>query len=156
MGHGVCFNSFFEDNDKNYDFNEIRLCDIEFSKSNNKFNLGIKGRENLSKLHGVYILRDTLNDKKYIGSTYRSSGIAGKMYSYHDGAGESKLLRALRDEIGNDEFHRRFTFAILEYINPVEFKRRSNNKYESYLVNRENYFKKNILPTDPEEHYNRN
>lgn len=156
MGYGISFNCFFEDEDsgRNYDFKEIRLCDIEFSKSKNKFNLGIKGRENLSKLHGVYILRDTLNNKKYIGSTYRSSGIAGKMHSYHDGAGESKQLKSLRDEIGNDEFHRRFTFAILEPINPIVHKSLSDSEYESYMVSRENYFKKNILPKNSEEHYN--
>lgn len=156
MERGICFNYFFEDNDKNYDFKEIRLCDIEFSKSKNKFNLGITGKEKLSKLHGIYILRDTLNDKLYIGSTYRSSGISGKMHSYHDGAGKGKQLRALRDEIGNEEFHRRFTFTILEDINPLDFTRLSNNKYVSYVVSRENYFKNEILPKNPEMHYNGN
>lgn len=102
----------------------------------------------LENVKGVYLITDTSNGKRYVGSAYGSSGIWSRWACYiGTGHGWNDELTRLIKREGMDYARRNFTFALLEY--------RSMKTDDKIIIERETYWKE-VLLTRGEFGYNKN
>ena len=105
-------------------------------------------REGLSGLDGVYLITDTKENKRYVGSAYGGGGIWGRWQVYmHTGAtggnkGLGELLSSMK-KAGRQEYAQNyFRFSILESW-PL------NSKSDSEVIRRESHWKEVLLSRGP-------
>lgn len=68
-------------------------------------------RDGLAQWRGIYLITDTSDGARYVGSAYGAENILGRWMNYaKSGHGGNKLLK-LRD-------HRKFVFSILQRVSP--------------------------------------
>ena len=102
----------------------------------------------LENVKGIYLITDTSNGKRYVGSAYGDSGIWSRWACYIEtGHGWSDELTKLIKRKGIDYARRNFTFALLEY--------RSMKTDDKIIIERESYWKE-VLLTRGEFGYNKN
>lgn len=88
-----------------------------------------------SKDSGIYIIRNTITDKIYIGSTtYFRLRYNKHFFELSSGKHPSKHLLSSYRKYGKNSF----TFEVLEIIKPELF--RTKELFEKHIVERENYF----------------
>lgn len=92
----------------------------------------------LSNLKGVYLITDTSNNKKYVGSAYGVEGIWSRwssyVFSYHGG---NKKLVELLNLRGEGHIKRHFKFTLLE-AHPLKMS-------DDYIISRENFWKTALI-----------
>ncbi|MDA8043095.1 MAG: GIY-YIG nuclease family protein [Pirellulales bacterium] len=111
-------------------------------------------RNGLSKLGGVYLITDTKENKRYVGSAYGGRGIWGRWEVYMtDPTGGNKGLRAHLSNMSRAEkveyAKDHFQFSILESwtLGP---------KPTSEIIHREGYWKKMMLSSTNQFGFNHN
>lgn len=102
----------------------------------------------LGKIKGVYLITDTLNHKKYVGSAYGDGGVWARWNTYiRTGHGDTKELRDLIKREGIHFARKNFRFSLLEY--------RSVRVDNQEIIDREAFWK-NILLSRGDYGYNKN
>lgn len=102
----------------------------------------------LENIKGVYLITDTSNGKRYVGSAYGMDGIWSRWKTYVEtGHGHNKQLRQLIKDSGIKYARNNFRFALLEH--------QSMKADDEFIIERENYWKK-VLLTRSEYGYNDN
>ncbi len=103
----------------------------------------------LESIKGVYMLSNTENGKRYIGSAYGDGGIWSRWSQYcADGHGGNKELRILVEQKGYDYIERNFKFTLLE-IHPMFTS-------DEAIILRESYWKEVMMSRNPKFGYNSN
>lgn len=101
----------------------------------------------LSNIKGVYMLTDTNNGKRYIGSAYGINGIWSRWSQYiSNGHGENDQLKELVNKSGYEYVQKYFTFTLLEIHSMLTT--------DADIVARENYWKQVMLSTNKRFGYN--
>lgn len=101
----------------------------------------------LENAKGVYLITDTSNGKRYVGSAYGTTGLWSRWSCYvGTGHGYNDELTALIDAYGIDYARRHFHFALLEH--------RTMKTDDDVVIAREQYWKRVLLTR--EYGYNRN
>lgn len=101
----------------------------------------------LEHAKGIYMIMDTSNGKKYVGSAYGESGIWSRWSCYiGTGHGHNNELVQLISEKGKDYARENFIFTLLEYC--------PKNTDVEIIVDRESYWKEVLLSR--EFGYNKN
>lgn len=102
----------------------------------------------LENAKGVYLIMDTSNGKKYVGSAYGAAGIWSRWECYvNTGHGYNDELTSLIKQNGIDYARKNFHFAILEYF-PMKTD-------DNSIIKREQYWKR-ILLSQGKYGYNKN
>lgn len=102
----------------------------------------------LENAKGVYLITDTSNGKRYVGSAYGVTGIWSRWASYvGTGHGHSDELTQIIDIYGLDYARLNFRFALLEH--------RTMKTDDLVIIQREKYWK-DVLLTRGEYGYNKN
>lgn len=102
----------------------------------------------LENAKGVYLITDTSNGKRYVGSAYGVTGIWSRWASYvGTGHGHTDELTQIIDKCGLDYARRNFRFALLEH--------RTMKTDDLVIIQREKYWK-DVLLTRGEYGYNKN
>jgi hypothetical protein len=102
----------------------------------------------LENVKGIYLITDTTDDKRYVGSAYGDRGIWSRWRSYvESGHGGNVELRALVHDPSLEYCRRSFRFALLEY--------RPFTTPDDIMLAREAFWKR-ILLTRGEQGLNRN
>ncbi|MDB4380672.1 GIY-YIG nuclease family protein [Mariniblastus sp.] len=102
----------------------------------------------LENTKGVYLITDTSNSKRYIGSAYNDSGIWSRWQCYADtGHGFNDELTKLIAELGIEYARENFRISLLEYC--------SMKTDDRDVISRESYWK-NVLLTRGKYGYNKN
>lgn len=98
---------------------------------------------------GVYLITDTLTNKRYVGSAYGDEMILGRWKNYaENGHGGNKLLRELVAKEGFDYIKRNFRYSILDiYKSSVD---------DETIIRRESWWKEVLLTRNPDFGYNDN
>lgn len=98
---------------------------------------------------GVYLITDTLTNKRYVGSAYGDNMILGRWQSYaKNGHGGNTLLKELVEKDGLDYVKYNFRYSILDiYKSSVD---------DKIIINRESWWKRILLTRNPEFGYNDN
>ncbi|MBR3180298.1 GIY-YIG nuclease family protein [Candidatus Saccharibacteria bacterium] len=98
---------------------------------------------------GVYLITDTLTNKRYVGSAYGDNMILGRWQDYaKNGHGGNKLLKELVTDEGLDYVKRNFRYSILDiYKSSVD---------DETIIRRESWWKEVLLTRNPEFGYNDN
>jgi hypothetical protein len=92
----------------------------------------------LESVKGVYLITDTTNGKRYVGSAYGDHGIWSRWSSYiATGHGGNVQLRALVADPSLDYCRKSFRFALLEY--------RPNPTPDDVIIGREEHWKRVLL-----------
>lgn len=106
-------------------------------------------RTALENQKGVYLITDTLTNKRYVGSAYGDNMILGRWQDYaKNGHGGNKLLKELVEEEGIDYVRRNFRYSILDI-----YKSSTN---DDIIIQRESWWKNLLLTRSPEFGYNDN
>jgi len=105
-------------------------------------------RADLENAKGVYLITDTTNGKRYVGSAYGAAGIWSRWECYvQTGHGYNDELTKLIRETGIDYARKAFRFALLEYC---------NMKADDHtVIQREKYWK-DVLLSRGKYGYNKN
>ena len=103
----------------------------------------------LENVRGVYLITDTSDGKRYVGSAYGEEGIWSRWKNYVDtsGRGGTTELGKLLEARGDDHARRNFRFALLEY--------RAASTPKETIEGREKFWK-NVLRTRGEHGHNLN
>lgn len=102
----------------------------------------------LENAKGVYLITDTTNGKRYVGSAYGAAGIWSRWECYvQTGHGYNDELTKLIRECGIDHARKAFRFALLEYC--------TMKTDDHIVIQREKYWK-DILLTRGKYGYNKN
>ena len=102
----------------------------------------------LENVKGVYLITDTSNGKRYVGSAYGVEGIWSRWKTYVEtGHGYNKNLTRLIKAPGIKYARGNFRFALLEH--------HSMKTDDDFIIERENYWK-NVLLTRGAYGYNDN
>jgi len=102
----------------------------------------------LENVKGVYLITDTSNGKRYVGSAYGDTGIWSRWACYvQTGHGYNDELTRLISKSGIEHARENFRFALLEH--------RSMKTDDKAIFQREQYWKK-VLLTRGEYGYNQN
>jgi hypothetical protein len=101
----------------------------------------------LSSFNGIYVITDTSNGKKYVGSAYGEGGIWSRWSQYiYTAHGHNDQLRKVISNNGIDYARKNFRFCILEWLNKLAT--------PNEVILRENHWKKAL---DSVQHgYNHN
>jgi hypothetical protein len=103
----------------------------------------------LMNIKGVYLITDTSNGRRYVGSAYGDWGIWSRWSCYvSTGHGWNDELRKLIKQGGIEYARSNFVFALLEY--------RSMRADDKIIIERENYWKEVLLTREPKYGYNEN
>jgi hypothetical protein len=101
----------------------------------------------LENAKGVYLITDSSNGKKYVGSAYGTTGLWSRWHSYiTTGHGFNDELTEIIKVSGLDYARQYFTLSLLEH--------RTMKTDDSIIINREQFWKKVLLSR--EFGYNRN
>ena len=124
------------------------IC-LQFNKLESIIRLEKKDwKSALSNVKGVYLIADTSNGKKYVGSAYGTTGIWSRWSCYiGTGHGHNDDFSRIINEHGVDYAHQNFVFTLLEY-RPM--------KTDDYVVIERETFWKVALLTRGEHGYNKN
>lgn len=96
----------------------------------------------LENVKGVYVIHDTSNGKKYVGSAYGGLGIWARWsYYIETGHGWNDELTKLIDREGIDYARRNFQITLLEY--------RPAKTDDKIIIERENFWKDALLSRGP-------
>jgi hypothetical protein len=102
----------------------------------------------LENTKGVYLITDTSNGKRYIGSAYGVAGIWSRWECYiGTGHGYNDELTAIINRNGLDYARKNFSFALLDYY--------SMKTDDDTIIKREQYWKR-ILMSRGQYGYNKN
>ncbi len=102
----------------------------------------------LQNVKGIYLITDTNNGKRYVGSAYGETGVWSRWSCYMvTGHGYNDELTKLIEQEGLEYAQKHFRFALLEY--------RSMRVDDKAVIERESYWKK-VLLTRGEWGYNQN
>lgn len=105
-------------------------------------------RSALSNIKGVYLIADTSNGKKYVGSAYGSTGIWSRWSCYiGTGHGHNDDFSKIIKEHGVEYALKYFVFTLLEY--------RPMKTDDKAIIDRESFWKRALL-TRGEYGYNNN
>jgi hypothetical protein len=114
-------------------------------------NQNLQWKSILENLKGVYVLIDTSNNKKYVGSASGKDGIWSRWSDYVTNyTGGNTGLIDLYKEVKKEHFEKYFRFVLLEY-----FTNKVDDNYITGENGRENFWKK-VLNTRGEFGYNHN
>ena len=103
----------------------------------------------IESIKGVYMLSDTENGKRYIGSAYGDCGIWSRWSQYcANGHGGNKELYALVEQKGYDYVEQNFKFTLLE-IHPMFTS-------DEAIILRESYWKEVMMSRNKKFGYNSN
>ncbi len=102
----------------------------------------------LENAKGVYLITDTSNERRYVGSAYGDAGIWSRWCNYIEtGHGGNRELKKVIDAFGIEHARKNFKFAILEH--------RTSKTDDSLIIERECYWK-SVLLTRGDYGYNKN
>lgn len=103
----------------------------------------------LENQKGVYLITDTLTNKRYVGSAYGKDMILGRWSNYADnGHGGNLELKNLVTEKGLDYVKDNFRYSILDiYKSTVD---------DETIIGRESWWKEILLTRNPDFGYNAN
>jgi len=102
----------------------------------------------LEHAKGVYLITDTSNGKRYVGSAYGVTGIWARWQCYVEtGHGYNDELTRIIETNGKDYAHKNFRFALLE--------QRTMKTDDDVIIQREKYWK-DVLLTRGDYGYNKN
>ena len=102
----------------------------------------------LENAKGVYLITDTHNGKRYVGSAYGTTGIWSRWACYVEtGHGNNDDLKRLIKASGIEYARKNFRFALLEYL--------TMKTGDTIVIQREQYWK-NVLLTRSGYGYNKN
>lgn len=106
-------------------------------------------RTALENQKGVYLITDTLTNKRYVGSAYGKDMILGRWSNYADsGHGGNLELKKLVAEKGLDYVKENFRYSILDiYKSTVD---------DETIIGRESWWKEILLTRNPNFGYNAN
>lgn len=98
---------------------------------------------------GVYLITDTLTNKRYVGSAYGKDMMLGRWKHYaENGHGGNVELVKLVNENGFDYIKKNFRYTILEiYKNITE---------DDFIISRESFWKEVLLTRNNNFGYNGN
>lgn len=121
-----------------------------FSDLEKIFKVGrIDWKAALKDMKGVYLITDTSNGKKYVGSASGSDGLWARWGSYIETghASNDALVKLIRRK-GMNYARRNFTFTVLEAM--------AKTTADDEVINRESHWKQVLLTRDRDHGYNRN
>ncbi len=123
--------------------------DIPFEEMSEIIKRSNEGWKNpLGSVYGIYMLTDTKNGKRYIGSAYGESGIWGRWSDYcANYHGNNKQLIELVEKEGEDYIRENFKFTLLEI--------HSKSTSDDEVIRREEYWKKVMMSSDEMFGYNK-
>lgn len=102
----------------------------------------------LEHAKGIYLITDTSNGKRYVGSAYGDTGIWSRWTCYVEtGHGGNRELKNVIQQAGIEHARKYFRFALLEH--------RTNKTDDRIVIERECYWK-NVLLTRGDYGYNKN
>jgi hypothetical protein len=131
-------------------FPGIHEINHRFSVLEKIFEVGrIDWKAALKDMKGVYLITDTSNGKKYVGSAYGGAGLWSRWGCYI-GTGHGwndELVRLIRRR-GLSYARRNFNFSILEAM--------AKATADEVVISRETYWKQVLLTRDRDHGYNRN
>jgi len=132
------------------DFPGSNNIDIEYTKLKHIFQITKPDwKSTLEHIDGIYLITDTKNGKKYVGSAYGGEGIWSRWKNYIDnGHGGNKDLKRLIKKKGLKYAEKNFKFAILE---TYKF-----GTSEDTIHSRESYWKDVFMSRDEKYGYNKN
>lgn len=124
--------------------------DIEFIKLKHIFQINKSDwKEILEHIDGIYLITDTKNGKKYVGSAYGGEGIWSRWKNYiNSGHGGNQNLKRLINKRGLKYAEKNFKFAILE---TYKF-----GTLDATIESRESYWKGVFMSRDEKYGYNKN
>ena len=103
----------------------------------------------LANAKGVYLITDTSNGKRYVGSVSGTDGLWSRWASYiATGHGNNVALTEVIQAKGKEHARRYFKFALLEHRTP--------KTDDQVIFDRESYWKKVLLTRDSAYGYNEN
>ena len=103
----------------------------------------------LENIKGVYLITDSSNGKRYVGSAYGGTGVWARWNCYvFTGHGYNDELTQLIAKQSVDHARNYFRFSLLEYL-PAKTD-------DAVVIARESYWKTVLLSRRPEFGYNRN
>lgn len=106
-------------------------------------------RTALENQKGVYLITDTLTNKRYVGSAYGDNMILGRWQDYaKNGHGGNKLLKELVVKEGLDYVKNNFRYSILDIY--------KSSVNDETIIRRESWWKELLLTRNPEFGYNDN
>lgn len=123
--------------------------DIEFNKLKHIFQINKSDwRATLTNIDGIYLITDTKNGKRYVGSAYGGEGIWSRWKKYIDsGHGGNKDLKKIIKKRG-EKYAENFKFAILE---TYKF-----GTSDETIHSRETYWKDVFMSREERFGYNKN
>lgn len=103
----------------------------------------------LKAKHGIYLIIDSSNNKKYVGSARGEDGIWGRWSDYIDSyTGGNKRLIDLYTKVGPDHFKKHCRFVLLEYF--------ADRIDAGYIAERETFWKEALNTKNKNFGYNEN
>lgn len=103
----------------------------------------------LQNQKGVYLITDTLTNKRYVGSAYGKEMMLGRWRQYaENGHGGNVKLIKLVEEKGFDYVKKNFRYSILEIHKKIT--------EDEFIVDRETFWKKVLLTGNDDFGYNGN
>jgi hypothetical protein len=125
------------------------VIDIEFSKLADIIRRQQSDwRTALENVKGVYLITDTRNEKRYVGSAYSEGGIWSRWACHiNTGHGYTADLKRVISKRGPDYARKFFRFALLEH-----FSMKTDN---DFIISREAYWKE-VLRSRGKYGYNKN
>lgn len=103
----------------------------------------------LQNQKGVYLITDTLTNKRYVGSAYGQDMMFGRLKHYaENGHGGNVELVKLVDENGFDYVKKNFRYSILEIY--------KNSVPDDFIIGRESFWKEVLLTRNSNFGYNDN
>jgi len=148
--HKIIVSEIFDQEFSGEDFPGSNNIDVEFIKLKHIFQINKSDwKSTLEHIDGIYLITDTKNGKKYVGSAYGGEGIWSRWKNYlHNGHGGNQDLRRLIDKKGFKYAERNFKFAILE---TYKF-----GTSDDTIESRESYWKNVFMSRDEKYGYNKN
>ncbi len=148
--HGINVSEIFNQKYSGEDFPGSNNIHIEFIKLKHIFHINKSDwKATLEHIDGIYLITDTKNGKKYVGSAYGGEGIWSRWKNYIDnGHGGNQCLKGLINKKGLKYAEKNFKFAILE---TYKF---GTSKYT--IESRESYWKNVFMSKDKKYGYNEN
>ncbi|MEA3378657.1 MAG: GIY-YIG nuclease family protein [Nanoarchaeota archaeon] len=146
----IIVSEIFDQEFSGEDFPGSNNIDIEFIKLKHIFQINKSDwKSTLEHIDGIYLITDTKNGKKYVGSAYGGEGIWSRWKKYiYTGHGGNQDLRRLIDKKGLKYAEKNFKFAILE---TYKF-----GTSDDTIDSRESYWKSVFMSRDEQYGYNKN
>lgn len=126
-----------------YENINLSWSELKYVLSLNTWQTALKNQK------GVYLITDTVTNKRYVGSAYGGAMLLGRWRSYiENGHGGNSGLEALVKARGFDYVKKNFRYSVLDF-----YKSTTDDKT---IIARESWWKKVLLTRNPEFGYNGN